>query len=146
MGQMKSLDLEIYMIDLKGNLRRKSLSARCPELLQEDSDYQIDIHKGNIFSKKIELYLNELKDINYCMVSLGEDEKVSGRHWLFGDIFIADIKKVQPVISVYVESRKKREAIRNLNETTRTKENIIMILYLSEMVESIKVSKAVKHY
>lgn len=52
MGQMKSLDLEIYMIDLKGNLRRKSFSARCPELLQEDSDYQIDIHKGNIFSKK----------------------------------------------------------------------------------------------
>ena len=49
---MKSLDLEIYMIDLKGNLRRKSLSARCPELLQEDSDYQIDIHKGNIFSEK----------------------------------------------------------------------------------------------
>ena len=94
MGQMKSLDLEIYMIDLKGNLRRKSLSARCPELLQEDSDYQIDIHKGNIFSKKIELYLNELKDINYCMVSLGEDEK-SLRAALApsGDIFIADIKR-----------------------------------------------------
>ena len=93
MGQMKSLDLEIYMIDLKGNLRRKSLSARCPELLQEDSDYQIDIHKGNIFSKKIELYLNELKDINYCMVSLGEDEKsLQGGTGSSGIIFIADIK------------------------------------------------------
>lgn len=37
-------------------------------------------------------------------------------------IFYRRYKKVQPVISVYVESRKKREAIRNLNETTRTKE------------------------
>lgn len=122
MGQMKSLDLEIYMIDLKGNLRRKSFSARCPELLQEDSDYQIDIHKGNIFSKKIELYLNELKDINYCMVSLGEDEKSLRAALALRGYFYRRYKKVQPVISVYVESRKKREAIRNLNETTRTKE------------------------
>ena len=122
MGQMKSLDLEIYMIDLKGNLRRKSLSARCQELLQEDSDYQIDIHKGNIFSKKIELYLNELKDINYCMVSLGEDEKSLRAALALRGYFYRRYKKVQPVISVYVESRKKREAIRNLNETTRTKE------------------------
>lgn len=122
MGQMKGLDLEIYMIDLKGNLRRKSFSARCPELLQEDSDYQIDIHKGNIFSKKIELYLNELKDINYCMVSLGEDEKSLRAALALRGYFYRRYKKVQPVISVYVESRKKREAIRNLNETTRTKE------------------------
>ena len=110
------------MIDLKGNLRRKSFSARCPELLQEDSDYQIDIHKGNIFSKKIELYLNELKDINYCMVSLGEDEKSLRAALALRGYFYRRYKKVQPVISVYVESRKKREAIRNLNETTRTKE------------------------
>ena len=65
MGQMKGLDLEIYMIDLKGNLRA-ALALR--------------------------------------------------------GYFYRRYKKVQPVISVYVESRKKREAIRNLNETTRTKE------------------------
>lgn len=80
------------------------------------------------------------------MVSLGEDEKSLRAALALRGYFYRRYKKVQPVISVYVESRKKREAIRNLNETTRTKEKYYYDIVPFGMVESIKVSKAVKHY
>lgn len=123
-GQMKDYDLDIRLIDVKGNLIRKKLQEECPELLMERSGYQIDIHKGNVFSSVTERYLDSAPDITYCVVCLGEDEDaIHAALWLKKYFYMKN-RTGQPLISVYIESSKKRTALWNLYENTRNKERV----------------------
>lgn len=123
-GQMQNFDLDIHLIDVKGNLIRKKLEEECPELFMERSGYSIDIHKGNIFSNMAEKYLNMLDDINYCVVCLGEDEdNIRASIWL-RKFYYMRRNASQPHICAYLESSRKRAALWNLYENTRTKERL----------------------
>lgn len=123
-GQMQNFDLDIHLIDVKGNLIRKKLEAECPELFIERAGYSIDIHKGNIFSVMTEKYLNMLDDINYCAVCLGEDEdNIRASIWL-RKFYYMRRNPSQPLICAYIESGRKRAALWNLYENTRTKERL----------------------
>lgn len=123
-GQMKDYYPDIHLIDVKGNLIRKKLKEECPELFEERAGYQIDIHKANIFSEVTERYLDSIPDINYCVVCLGDDEdNIRAALWL-KRYFYKKSSQRQPVVSMHIKSSKKRAALWNLYENTRTKKRI----------------------
>lgn len=123
-GQMKDYYPDIHMIDVKGNLIRKKLEEDCPEIFDAAAGYQIDIHKANIFSKVTERYLDTMPDINYCVVCLGDDEdNMRAALWLKRYFYKKNSFR-QPLISMYIKSSRKRAALWNLYENTRTKERV----------------------
>ena len=123
-GQMNEFDLEIHMIDIKGNLIRKQLEEECPELIGSRGNYNIHIHKGNIFSSKIEDYLDTVKNISYCVAALGEDEdNIRAALWLRKYFYLAEYKN-QPFICAYIQSVRRREAVWQLHENTREGKNL----------------------
>ena len=123
-GQMKNFDLEIHLIDIKGNLIRKSLGVECPELFTERAGYHIDIHKGNIFSSMSEKYLDELGEVNYCVAALGDDEaNIRAAVWMRRYYYLKQ-KRNTPLICAYIENPRKRRTVWELYENTRTKEKL----------------------
>lgn len=123
-GQMKNFDLEIHLIDLKGNRIRKELGMECPELFSERAGYHIDIHKGNIFSDMLEKYLDELGEVNYCVAALGDDEaNIRAAVWLRRYYYLKQ-KKNTPMICAYIENPRKRQTVWELYENTRTKQRL----------------------
>lgn len=123
-GQMKDYEPDIHMIDIKGNLIRKKLAEECPELFKDKAGYKIDIHKTNIFSNKAESYLDTLPGISYCVVCLGEDEEnIRAAMWLKKYFYMKGDTR-HPLICTYIESSRKREALWNLYENTRSKERL----------------------
>ena len=121
---MKNFDLEIHLIDIKGNLIRKSLGVECPELFTERAGYHIDIHKGNIFSSMSEKYLDELGEVNYCVAALGDDEaNIRAAVWMRRYYYLKQ-KRNTPLICAYIENPRKRRTVWELYENTRTKEKL----------------------
>lgn len=121
-GQMKDYEPDIHLIDIKGNLIRKKIEEECPELFKEQAGYKIDIHKVNIFSSMAERYLDTLPGISYCVVCLGEDEdNIRAAMWLKKYFYMKGGTR-SPLISAYIESSRKRAAVWNMHENTRSKE------------------------
>ena len=120
-GQMKDYEPDIHLIDVKGNLIRKKIEEECPELFKKEAGYKIDIHKVNIFSSMAERYLDTLPEIGYCVVCLGEDEdNIRAAMWL-KKYFYMKGRTRSPLICTYIESSRKRAAVWNLHENTRSK-------------------------
>ena len=120
-GQMEAYNLEIHLIDLKGNLIRKKLEEECPELFSEAEGYKIHIHKGNIFSSRIRSYLDTLENISYCVSALGDDEdSIRAAVWM-RRYFYSSRPQNQPFICAHIRSRRKRAAVWELCENTRNK-------------------------
>ena len=118
-GQMDNFQLDIHVIDLKGNLIQKQMQKECPELFIERTGYAIDIHKVNMFSNKVEEYLDTLSEICYCAVCLGDDEEnIRAAMWLKKYYYYKQ-HEVQPLICAYIKSDKKRNALWNMHENTR---------------------------
>ncbi len=123
-GQMENFDLEIHLIDIKGNLIRKELGIECPELFVERAGYHIDIHKGNIFSDMSEKYLDELGEVNYCVAALGDDEaNIRAAVWMRRYYYLKQ-KKNTPLICAYIENPRKRRTVWELYENTRTEQRL----------------------
>ena len=123
-GQMKDFELDIHMIDIKGNLIRKQLKEECPELFKKDTGYNIDIHKANVFSNMTEEYLDTLDDISYCVVCLGEDDNNIRAAMLLKKYYYMRKNAAHPLICAYITSSRKRAALWNLYENTRTGERL----------------------
>ncbi|HIY62019.1 MAG TPA: hypothetical protein H9730_00760 [Candidatus Mediterraneibacter stercoripullorum] len=123
-GQMKNFEFNIYMIDLKGNLIRKKMKEECPELFKEGAGYNIDIYKANVFSNVTEEYLNRIGDISYCVVCLGEDEDNIRAAIFLKKYFYMKKTGLQPLICTHITSSRKRVALWNLHENTRSGEKL----------------------
>lgn len=123
-GQMKDYELEIHLIDIKGNLIQKKLEEECPELFSAAGGYRIHIHKGNIFSSRIQTYLDTLKHVNYCVSALEDDEEsIRASVWLRRYFYQAHPEE-QPFICAYIQSRRKRDAVWEMCENTRNKTHL----------------------
>ena len=123
-GQMRSFDLEVHIVDLKGDLVRKQLEIECPELLLERGGYHIDFIQADVFSDEIKHSLDILGDINYCVVSLGDDElNIRAAVWIKRYFYMRGAK-CEPLISLYIENARKRKAVWNLSENMRTKQRL----------------------
>ena len=119
-GQMYQFDLEIHMVDLEGNKIRKNLGMQCPELFDGKAGYRIEIHKGNIFSEKIENYLDGLGQVNYCVAALDDDEQnIRAAVWLRRYFYLREAE-VQPFICASMKSAGKAAAVWEMYEKTRT--------------------------
>ena len=71
---MKNFGLEVHIVDVKSALVRKRFEVEFPELLSERSGYHIDFIQADVFSEEIKNNLDFLENINYCVISLGDDE------------------------------------------------------------------------
>lgn len=123
-GQMKDFEFDIHMIDLKGNLIRKKLKEECPELFKENAGYNIDIYKTNVFSHITEEYLDRIGGINYCVACLGEDDDNIRAAILLQKYYYMKGKTLRPLICAYITSSRKRSALWNLYENTRTRNRL----------------------
>lgn len=121
-GQMKTLDLEIHVIDLKGNIIEKKLAQKCPELIAREggpSNYPIHIYKGNIFSYKAEQLLDQIGRITYCVIALGDEEQNIHAGVHLRRYFYRRENGSGPVICAYVSDGKRQEAVWNMCENAR---------------------------
>lgn len=121
-GQMNTLDLEIHVIDLKGNIIQKKLAQECPELLsreEEISNYPIHIYKSNIFSYKAERLLDQIGRITYCVVALGSEEENIHAGVHLRRYFSQRESHSDPIICAYIQDGKRQEAVWNMCENTR---------------------------
>lgn len=120
-GQMNQFEIEIHLIDERGNQIREELEQEYPELFAAGSGYQISIHQGNIFSSKTQKYLETLKEVNYCVAALGNDEDaIRAAIWMRRYFYIANQEK-EPFICAHIRSKRKRDAVWELHEVTRSK-------------------------
>lgn len=125
-GQMNTLDLEIYLIDLKGNIIYKKLAQEYPELIARENDtpyYKIHIWKGNIFSYKTEQYLDQIENITYCVVALGDDEQNIHAGVYLRRYFYKRENPYGPVICAHVRDGMRQDAVWNMSESARSLKN-----------------------
>lgn len=125
-GQMNSFDLEIHMVDVKGNLILKKLRSECPELVSEgrNGNYDIHIHKGNIFSARMEKLLDGIDGISYCVSALGDDEDNIRAGIMLRKYFYMRGCAESPIICAYVRSDRKKRAVWEMYEKMRNKKRM----------------------
>lgn len=123
-GQMKNFGLEVHIVDVKSALVRKRFEVEFPELLSERSGYHIDFIQADVFSEEIKNNLDFLENINYCVISLGDDElNIRAAIWLKRYFYLREFK-IEPLISLYIENPGKSKAVWNLCEKMRTKQRL----------------------
>ena len=69
-GQIIGYDLEINVIDIRANQIKEEITLRCPELI---SNYQFHFITVDVNSCQMKEELDNLKDINYIIVTLSNE-------------------------------------------------------------------------
>lgn len=123
-GQMRQFDLEIHMMDIKGDLIREELREECPELIGDEGrgNYKIHIYKANVFGETAEWLLDSFEGINYCVIALGDDEENIRAGIMLRRYFSRKRDADDAIICAYICSESKQNAVWRMSERMRTGE------------------------
>lgn len=109
-GMMPGYNLKILVVDLIADKIKEHLDVDNPELL---NNYNITFINGDIKSNKIIAKIKETNDINYVLISLGNDDKNIDTGVLLRKLFIREFNR-EPIINVYTNNQYKQDQITKL--------------------------------
>ncbi len=123
-GQIIGYKLKINIIDIRANSIKESLTKECPELI---SNYNYNFIEADINSQKALDELNKLKNINYIVVTLQNDEMNIKEAIYLRKYFLLQDKENynnKPLINIWIKDVEKSMQINYLKADEKTQYNL----------------------
>lgn len=128
-GMVPGYELKILVVDLIADEIKEHLDIDNPELLE---NYNISFIKGDIKSDKVIKKIKETGDINYVLISLGNDDKNIDTGVMLRKLFIRDINS-EPIINVFTNNQYKQDQITKLQNEKGNSYNLNGFGSISEL-------------
>lgn len=109
-GMIPGYNLKITVVDSIADKIKEHIDVDNPELL---NNYNITFINGDIKSNDVIKKIKEISDINYVLVSLGNDDKNIDTGVLLRKLFIREFNR-EPIINVFTNNQFKQDQITKL--------------------------------
>lgn len=123
-GQIIGYKLKINIIDIRANHIKEVLSKECPELI---ANYDYNFIEADINSQKALDELKKLKNINYVVVTLQDDEiNIKEAIYLRKYFLLQDKENYnnKPIINIWIKDEEKSMQINYLRADEKTQYNL----------------------